>query len=54
MNTFEALSMMDSEGIAQLQLSRDTLQIDYDASAGTSLFYATFDGKSFIKIKSCY
>jgi len=30
MTTFEAISLMDTEGISQLQLSQETLQIDYD------------------------
>ena len=44
MNTFEAIKLMDSEGISHLQIGKETLSIDYDASSGLSLFYATFDG----------
>ena len=45
MSTFEAISLIYSEQILQLQFNRESLQIDFDPSAGTSLFYATFDGK---------
>lgn len=46
MNTFEAISLMDSEGISQLRVAPETLHINFDPEAGLSLFYATFDGKS--------
>jgi len=45
MSTFEALSTLDSEGISQLVLAKETLNIDFDPQAGLSLFYATYDGK---------
>lgn len=45
MTTFEAIGMMDSEGISQLQIARDTMDINYDPQQGQKLFYATFDGK---------
>ena len=45
MTTFEAISLMDSEGISQLQIAPETLHINFDSETGLSLFYASFDGK---------
>lgn len=45
MTSFEAISMLDAEGIKQLQTDSNTLSLDFDPQAGLTLFYATFDGK---------
>ena len=45
MTSFEAISLMDSEGIGQMQLPKESLHLDFNAESGLSLFYATFDGK---------
>ena len=43
--------MMDSEGISQLSIARDTMDINYDPQQGKKLFYATFDGKLTYEMK---
>ena len=48
MTTFEAISLMDAEGIGQMQLNTETLHLDFNEESGLSLFYATFDGKCHI------
>ena len=49
MNSFEALSLMDSENVNTLTFDHSSLQIDAP-DTNPALFYATFDGK--LKFKS--
>ena len=44
MNSFEALSLMDSENVTTLVFNHSSLQIDAP-DTNPALFYATFDGK---------
>ena len=44
MTTFEALNLLVTEGISQLNLAPDSLHIDFRPEHGLSLFYASFDG----------
>ena len=37
--------MLDQEQIGNFCINPDSCSIDFDAQAGLSLFYATFDGK---------
>lgn len=54
MTTFEAIGLLDSEGISQIQLAHNSLNLDYDAQAGLSQFYATFDGKTLAVINQIF
>ena len=44
MNSFEALSLMDTENVHTLVFNHSSLQID-SPDTNPALFYATFDGK---------
>ena len=47
MNSFDALSLLDSEGVSSLQFDHLSLNIDAP-DTNPALFYATFDGKFII------
>ena len=49
MNSFEALSLMDSENVTTLVFDHSSLQIDAPDTK-PDLFYATFDGKFLVLI----
>ena len=48
MNSFDALSLMDTEAVHTLLFNQESMQIDAP-DMNPALFYSTFDGKKLMK-----